>query len=604
MKVVFPSVDPLEHVSWARPGLVLFAVLMPLCFILRIDAARQAFANVFRSSRTHAAELLANGQTTEALAPLRQALAQHPDDVSLIRQFASAVAASAPAEARRCYNKLDKMGATTDADRARHSLLLSRLHDITGARAILSKVTEGSRLSDLTQMAWLEVWKTSGDFASAADVLNQLIEANSQVSMTASLSVVEAAVKSSVAVPGPVLDKVEKAVVKNINLCAKSDRDKEIREAAPRLASVPWHSSFARTEVSKTLRELPGNPAEFRMAAVRLGFPANLESTDKEALRQAWMNEVTNAGGLSATEKDHVAAYLQKQAEHELVVDLIPSQEAASEYSLFIRRMDSLLELGRWRDVGAMTAAAEAPALLQSRLLSQSLAALCTQNPQGLQVEHLLMSGLYEARDERRPAACYAVGCAALDYHLSNVAGQAFATALDLSRDRHTTLENIINTSRHGRLNVVQLLNAFDGTDAIRDDSVQNQLLYLNLLAGHDVDTMREIIHNRRLIAPEDVYLRFLDAFALHLRGEYSQAAEMLVPLPRYRWHQGEAAVIASIVSAAGKMDRTGALLAKINSTELFAEERAMVEPWQHTLVTSGSTLASKAEPRPAASAH
>ena len=594
LKVVFPVADPLDHVSWARPGLVVFAVLMPLVFILRIDAARDSVANYFQTSKSQAAQLIAKGRNAEALEPLRQAMVKHPNDVALIRQMSRAAAAVSPAEARRAYNLLEKMGATTDEDRASHSILLARLQDITGARAVLSKVSPSKRLTDLTQQAWLEVWKASGDFASAADVLTQLIEANSQLSLASSLAVVEAAEKSTV--PLATLEKVEKAVVKNITLCLKSDREDEVKIAAPRLASIPWRSALARAEVSKALRSLPGNLAEFRMAAVRLGFPIALETNDRAALRQAWLDEITNAGGLSASDKDHVAAYLQNQKEHELVVDLIPEPEAATEYTLFLRRMDSLLELGRWRDVGVMSARQDSPALLQSRLLSQSLAQLCTENPQGLQAEHLLMTGLYEGRDERRPSACYAVGCAALEHRLPNVACQAFATALDLSKDRHTILESIINTSRHGGLNVAQLLNSFDGTDAIRDDSVQNQLVYLNLLAGHDVDTMREVIRNRRALAPDDVYLRFLDAFALHLRGAYNEAAELLVPLPRYRWHQGEAAVIASIVSAAGKIERSAPLLAKISASDLFAEERAMVEPWQHHLVTSGSTLVSKAE--------
>ena len=204
------------------------------------------------------------------------------------------------------------------------------------------------------------------------------------------------------------------------------------------------------------------------------------------------------------------------------------------------------------------------------------------------------MSALYEARDERRAAACYATGCAALDNHLPAVAGQAFAAALDFSPDRHATMESIINTSRHGPLGVSQLLSALDGSDAVRDDAVQNQLIYLNLLAGHDLGVMGEIIHNRRLRDPEDIYPRFLEAFALHLHGELGQAAELLVPLPRYRWHQGEAAVIASIVAAAGHIDRSAGLLSKIRNDDLFAEERTMVEPWQHRLATSAQ-LVSKA---------
>jgi hypothetical protein len=103
-------------------------------------------------------------------------------------------------------------------------------------------------------------------------------------------------------------------------------------------------------------------------------------------------------------------------------------------------------------------------------------------------------------------------------------------------------------------------------------------------------------IHQRGNIASDDVYLRFLEAFALHQRGQLNQAAHRLIPLPRYRWHQGEAAVIASIIAATGTLDKTSGLLTQIDVTSLFEEERILVAPWQQQLSTS-DLLVSKIEP-------
>jgi hypothetical protein len=128
------------------------------------------------------------------------------------------------------------------------------------------------------------------------------------------------------------------------------------------------------------------------------------------------------------------------------------------------------------------------------------------------------------------------------------------------------------------------------------DESVQNQLIYLHLLAGRDLSHMTEVIRQRRFREPEDVYLRFLDSFATHLRGDYAQAARLLVPLPRYRWHQGEAAVIAGIVVAAGNFDRSSGLISKISLDEIFAEERNMAEPWQQRLPAGAGSLLTNAD--------
>jgi hypothetical protein len=104
---------------------------------------------------------------------------------------------------------------------------------------------------------------------------------------------------------------------------------------------------------------------------------------------------------------------------------------------------------------------------------------------------------------------------------------------------------------------------------------------------------MLTIIRNRRQHAPEQVYLRFLEALALHQQGHHGDAAALLVPLPRHRWHQGEAAVLASIISATGEIERSSPLIQQIDPSLLFVEERQLFDPWQSRL-TLGTSLASR----------
>ena len=217
-----------------------------------------------------------------------------------------------------------------------------------------------------------------------------------------------------------------------------------------------------------------------------------------------------------------------------------------------------------------MNAMAGAPCCPSPALLMQSLSSLHKPGPQTCVADRLLADAFNESREEKRSAACYATGCAALDHRLPILASQAFATALDLSKDRHGLMESITNRSRQSPLTITQLLRSLEGSATNQDESVQNQVIYLHLLADRDLDSMIEIIRNRRQLNPGDVYLRFLDALATCKHGEFTQAARMLVPLPRYRWHQGEAAVIASIVAAAGNYDRSASLLGQIDTTKLF----------------------------------
>lgn len=590
----FRSDDPLEGVARLRYVLVLVALLMPVLFLGRVDAVRTAVSKMLRNPESHAMECLANGQTGQAAASLRAAVAANPGDPVLLRQFAIASAALLPGEARRCYNQLEKMGVSTDADRARHSMLLAALKDFTGAKALLLKISPNARVASQTQLAWLALWKSAGDFASAADALERLLASAGSIEVSACLDLVEEAGRTPV--EPATLDRLENLTAQSLAASGLKGDAAQVQSVASRIASIPWHTMRSRLEVSKVLRNLPGNPPEFRLAAARLGFPAKIDTAERQSLRSAWLEEITSVGGLSAEDKNRVAAYLQKQNEHELVAELVPVAESFTEYPLFVRRIESLLELGRWREVGAMCADPGAPALHQLRLLTQSMSVLHKPGPQTCMAGRLLLDAFNESREEKNAAACFATGCAALDHRLTDLAGNAFAVALDCAKDRRPTMEAIINSSRHGGLSVAQLLHSLESTSAFSDESVQNRLIYLHLLAHHDVDRMSRLIQQRRLREPEDVYLRFLESFARHLNGDYAQAAKMLVPLPRYRWHQGEAAVIAGIVVAAGGFDRSAGLISKISLDDIFPEERSMAEPWQQRLRTGTVSLLSKAD--------
>ena len=138
-----------------------------------------------------------------------------------------------------------------------------------------------------------------------------------------------------------------------------------------------------------------------------------------------------------------------------------------------------------------------------------------------------------------------------------------------------------MRNTRGKNISLSMLLNAFESGASLRDESIQNQLIYLSLLAGKKVDAMHSIIVARRAQVPGDVYLRFLESFAIHQTGAYTQAARLLVPLPRYRWHQGEVAVISSIMASSGNIESCRALLSQIDASLLFQEEKSLCEPWQ-----------------------
>ncbi|MDB6119779.1 MAG: hypothetical protein JWO08_3560 [Verrucomicrobiaceae bacterium] len=579
----FRSADILDRVHWARYFVAGLSVILPLILVCRLEGARSMIQAWRYNPKISAQHSLEQGKPEEAVNRLRLAIAASPRDADLLRQLARITAKTDTAEARRCYNQIEQLGATQDEDRADHATLLAMLHDFRGAKSVLGKVSESNKSAPTILRAWITLAREARDYASAVTTLERLPSAE-QADVEACLELAEAATQAPIAVE--VLHRIEQHLADSLALVVKRHLTENLQTLTPRLAALPWHSNTARASVARLLHSLPNNQPEDRMAVVRLLFSSDPSGSQREDLRKAWLDEISDCGGMSAKQKDKTAAYFQQQGEHELVAELISAPEALSVNTLYLRRVESLLELGRWKEVGAMSDDPSAPILPQSRLLIQSLATLHKPGPNSSTAGRLLTSALNESRDEQRASACYATGCAALDHRLSSLASQAFATALELARDRSGLMESIINKSRHSSLGIAQLLRSLDGTSTTSDPAVQNKLIYLNLLASHDIEATTEVIRNRRAQAPDDVYLRFLDAFAANKRGEFVQAASMLIPLPRYRWHQGEAAVIASIVAATGSYDRSASLIKQIDTASLFPEEQALTVPLQQDIAS------------------
>lgn len=585
--------DPFERFHWMRYVVVGLSIVSPLVIWVcgMRNQSHRLVLDWETSPLAEAQRCVEAGRAREALPSLMAAVHRSPQKPDLIRALAKVGVEASPAEARRCFHKLEQLNLATLEDRASHAMLLAKLHDFVGAKAVLGRVSRDDGGKPVVQRAWLTVWREAGDFAAAARALEALV-AVAPDEVDASLDLATAMVGCTASTE--VVQIVQQTLLNGLSRWMNQGRGGEVLERAPRLVTLPFSGNQCRAQAAQILRNLPGQPAEFRLAAVRLGFSADLELADEDLLRKAYMDEIAWSGELSAEAKDSVARYFQQQREHGLVIELIARPEALTEPMLYQRRLSSLLELGNWREAGAMAAAADAPRPTHSRAVLGAMAVL--QDPAGrsFMAERLLLDALAGAREERRAVDCFATGCVALDHSLENLASTAFAMALDFSADRRSTMDSIMRKSRGNPMPVATFLRALEGSAALRDDSVQSQLIYLSLLAGRQVDAMREVIQVRRQQTPNDTYLRFLDAFALHQQGKFAQAAQQLVPLPKYRWHQGEAAVIASIVAAAGNFDRSSALLGQIDVSLLFAEERLLVEPW-HQRLNDGSTILSTA---------
>jgi hypothetical protein len=451
------------------------------------------------------------------------------------------------------------------------------MHDFIGARAVLSKAVTDEASKQLIQEAWLTVAADSGDTATALDLMSQM-NASQTLETELGLRVADSLFRK----PAPAASHL--SLEKHLLKCLQQSEGKDLQQLADKIITLPWLNSDLRPEVATLLNSLPRPSIKHMLAAVRLRFPSQLDTALHNELVLNWSEQISQSGGLSATEKVEAADYFSDQMEHELVTQLISEEEAITEPSLYQMRLNALLETGEWRKVGRMSMVEEYSSLIYGSMLRTALAELQSPYAEKTSVEHTLKAAMQEGRVMRQTAGCFTIGVAALDLQHPTIACQAFAYSIEFSNDRRRTLNSVMHHARKHGMSVNELLESVKRTCIFHDDDKDEALAYLTLLAQKDYQQITQYIQQKRQNNPNDVYLRFLDSFAQYQQGQYSTAAEMLVPLPRYRWQQGEAAVIAAIMASAGQIDRSSALLSQVNETQIFAEERALVEPWKFRL--------------------
>ena len=509
---------------------------------------------------------------------LKRACNEQPDRPDLLRALAKACIDSEPAQARRCYDRIVKLGATTDDDAANHALLLARMQAFTDASAVLGKLRPDAENNPAVHRARLLVRCASGDFPNAAQSLDSLLAITPDDAATC-LDAAESAARKSA--PDAIVSRFEKRAIDALLARSEKAGMPELEPLISKLLDLPLRDQESRRRASSLLSTLPEPRPEYSLASAVLRHSGGTQPE----LREAFQSEVHRLGGLSANAKMLTSAFLQRQHQHALVLELIAPAESYLEPALFECRLESLLALGQWREASVMSRDERAPKLSRSDRLLASLDRL-DRAPDPIVANTLLGEALAEAREEKHPVACYTIGCVALEMKLGNLASDAFACAIALSPQRDQTIEDIVNTSRRGGMPVAGVLNAIfqSGAASAASDSVQRQLCYLRFLSGQQIPAANAFVEKQKTNSPNDPYFRLLQAFSEYRSGRFNEVLHLLIPLPRYRWQQGEAAVIASLICSAGSFDHCAGLISQIDTTRIFPEERALLEPWRTRL--------------------
>lgn len=486
-----------------------------------------------------------------------------------LRRLAALCIETDPSLARRCFHALEERRLATEEDRCAHAALLARLHDFTGARAVLGgKPPSPEALTPLMRATWIRLWTESGDFVSAAGALESITHCGLPEADLA-LDTARFAVKAQA--PPDVVGRLENRAIVILQSALAAGAESSLGLRIDQLLTLPLRATAQRQQAAALVARLTTPTVQQRLGLVRLAFPSDPSPQEREALRNALRNTLAACGVLSVSQKNEVASFFLLQDEAGMVLELISRIEANTDRTLFNRRVTAVLTLGDWREAGRMASAPDAHPVPWARSLMMATAALHASGEARLTAESLVTTAISEALLEKRWPCAYTAARMALDHKLPSLATRAFDAALRLAPDKAPMLKLITETTRRHQapVNVVRLA-AIDALRENEDPLVQLQLAYLDSLVG----SHRELPF---IDSPEG---RLVRAFQHYQKDEVQQALAHLVPLPKHRWHQGQAAVIASILAAGGNLNSARPLLEQIDPGLLFAEERQIVQPW------------------------
>jgi hypothetical protein len=480
------------------------------------------------------------------------------DRVALLREKAHATEQEDPAESVRCYQYLRQSGVATRQDNADLARLLVSRGDLRLAEVLASELRGSPEGHLTTTRLALAQQQTS----TARDSYHQLVHSG-HGTVAEGLALLQLCPTDLTCVEDLFTAlQQQKSQLAHASLLAHTGA----------LAALPWKDAAMRRSVADLLLQAAAGAVPERLAALRLSYPADISRRDWAQLQQNWQDVLSTV--TQVEEARAAVAVLMSHRAYDLAESLL-SRLALADGSLQRTRAEALLALGHWREAAQVRAPSLADNLRPLATLAQK-----PMHPVG--AEPLLRQAL-TAEQQPSFGLALSVAMAALEHQLPDLAQQAFTRALSAvpAAQQSHALEAVVNAARSGGMPAAQLARALHPLWQQRDPATFPLCSYVKLLAGDSTGLSSASWAERHSShSAPGVYDRFIQALALHREGSYLQAVKLLTPLPAYRWHQGEAAVLGAMLASAGGAQQCQALTASLNLQRLFPEEREMITPW------------------------
>ncbi|HBJ84776.1 MAG TPA: hypothetical protein DDZ88_13075 [Verrucomicrobiales bacterium] len=284
---------------------------------------------------------------------------------------------------------------------------------------------------------------------------------------------------------------------------------------------------------------------------------------------------------------EHLARWLALEKQHTRLLKLVPMELAAKSRELYPTIAQALAEEGRWQELKVMLTTGRPP-VSQARVAIWLAEASSHLEPDLKEASRLLSGSIQAAEKEGSLANLLAAAMVAEKIHLPEVAlaacqaaaskgGEAALPMLQKSHELALAQKNsgvLLQTAR-------QLLELRPASAVYAD-----RLAYLRLILGEEIETvdltsLKETNDMRAMftVTLERVPPGLLRALAAYRMGDHPAIQRHLGDIgDTSSLPPGQRAVVAGLLSLAGKPERAFQIAEKVPSTLLLDEELAFLE--------------------------
>lgn len=346
-------------------------------------------------------------------------------------------------------------------------------------------------------------------------------------------------------------------------------------EALKRLAALPGLSPDVAAKVLALLRGHPLATEEHRLLALHLELA--LHPAERTAILDATVRQYQKADPAA---RRALGVWLNARGEYERMLAVVPIEEAFKRKDLLLVCLDSLAGLRRWNEIERILGMKNVPldTAHKELFLARSALELGSATVADMHWRRARIAA-EPSSEQLKFIATYAERIGQFD--------QAEAAFRSLSANANTArpaLEALMRIAQK-REDMAML------TDTLKtmrqrwpqDDSVKNDLAYVNLLTGTAVDESMAVA--KELVARSPASLAHRTTLALAAIRKNDPAGALAVyqglTIPWDRVAPRNRAVYAAVLGANGKDAEARAEIAALRWEELRSAERELVKSWR-----------------------